>query len=206
MNGRSPVLKVDPYDILRYFYPDDTPLRRVLFKHSKQVCEKALEILKNTSFFLDTELVSTGALLHDVGILRCHAPSIFCTGSEPYIAHGMIGGAMLRAYGKEHDLDLEVFARICERHTGAGLSAEDIRAQGLPLPEKDFLPETPEEKLICFADKFYSKSGNMEEKSFEKVRRSMEKFGSDSLARFDEMTKLFLSSSFSRNFQNDIRK
>ena len=108
----------------------------------------------------------------------------------------MIGGAMLRAYGKEHDLDLEVFVRICERHTGAGLSAEDIRAQGLPLPEKDFLPETPEEKLICFADKFYSKSGNMEEKSFEKVRRSMEKFGPDSLARFDEMTKLFLPSSF----------
>ena len=185
-------MKPDPYNILRYFYPDDTSLRRVLFKHSEQVCGKALEILKNSSLSLDPELVSTGSLLHDVGILRCHAPSIFCTGSEPYIAHGMIGGSMLRAYGKEHDLDLEVFARICERHTGAGLSAEDIRAQGLPLPEKDFLPETPEEKLICFADKFYSKSGNMEEKSFEKVRRSMEKFGPDSLARFDEMTKLFL--------------
>lgn len=188
-------MKVDPYDILRYFYPDDTPLRRVLFKHSEQVCEKALEILKNSSLSLDRELVSAGAMLHDVGILHCHAPSIFCTGSEPYIAHGMIGGTMLRAYGKEHDLDLEVFARICERHTGAGLAADEIRAQGLPLPANDFLPETPEEKLICFADKFYSKSGNMEEKPFEKVRRSMEKFGSASLARFDEMAKLFLSPS-----------
>ena len=189
-------MKLDPYDILRNFYPEDSPLRRVLFKHSEQVCGKAMEILKNSSFSLDPELISTGALLHDVGILRCHAPSIFCTGTEPYIAHGMIGGAMLRAYGKKHDLDLEVFARICERHTGSGLSAEEIRTQGLPLPAEDFLPETLEEKLICFADKFYSKSGNMEEKSFEKVRRSMEKFGIASLARFDEMTKLFLPSSF----------
>lgn len=184
---------MDPYDILRYFYPDDTPLRRVLLKHSEQVRGKALELLEKSSLSLDPELVSTGALLHDVGILRCHAPSIFCTGSEPYIAHGKIGGAMLRTFGKEHGLDLEPYARICERHTGAGLTAEEIRAQGLPLPEEDFLPETPEEKLVCFADKFYSKSGSMEEKSFEKVRRSMEKFGSATLVRFDEMTKLFLS-------------
>ena len=187
-------MPLDPYDILRHFYPDETPLRRVLLKHSEQVRGKALEILEKSALPLDSGLVSTGALLHDVGILRCHAPSIFCTGTEPYIAHGTIGGAMLRTYGKEHDLDLEVFARICERHTGAGLTAEEIREQGLPLPAKDFLPETLEEKLICFADKFYSKSGSMEEKPFEKVRRSLEKFGPATLARFDEMTKLFLPS------------
>ena len=185
---------MDPYEILRYFYPDDSPLRRVLLKHSEQVREKALAILEKSSLSLDPELVSAGALLHDTGILRCHAPSIFCTGSEPYIAHGIIGAAMLRAYGKEHDLDLEPFARICERHTGAGLSASEIREQGLPLPEKDFLPETPEEKLICFADKFFSKSGSMEEKFLEHIRRSMVKFGPDTLARFDEMTKLFYGS------------
>lgn len=187
-------MPLDPYNILRHFYPDDTPLRRVLLKHSEQVREKALEILEKSALSLDSGLVSTGALLHDVGILRCHAPSIFCTGTEPYIAHGTIGGAMLRTYGKEHDLDLEVFARICERHTGAGLTSEEILAQKLPLPAKDLLPETLEEKLICFADKFYSKSGSMEEKPFEKVRRSLEKFGPDTLARFDEMTRLFLPS------------
>lgn len=188
---RETALNLDPYNILRHFYPDDTPLRRVLLKHSEQVRNKALEILKNSSLSLDPELISAGSLLHDVGILRCHAPSIFCVGTEPYIAHGTIGGAMLRTYGKEHDMDLERFARICERHTGAGLTAEEIRTQGLPLPAKDLLPETLEEKLICFADKFYSKSGSMEEKPLEKVRRSLEKFGSATLARFDEMQKLF---------------
>ena len=185
------LLKLDPYDILRHFYPDDTPLRRVLLKHSEQVREKALDILKKSSLSLDSDLVSKGALLHDIGIFRCHAPSIFCTGTEPYIAHGILGAAMLRTYGNEIGLDLEPFARICERHTGAGLSAKEILEQKLPLPARDLLPETPEEKLICFADKFFSKSGSMEEKTVEKVRRSLEKFGPDTLTRFDELKKIF---------------
>jgi uncharacterized protein len=50
---------------------------------------------------------------------------------------------------------MEKFARICERHTGSGLTAEEIVSGGLPLPERDFLPETLEEKIICLADKFF---------------------------------------------------
>ncbi len=55
---------------------------------------------------------------------------------------------MMREYGKETGLDLEPIARICERHTGAGLTIDDIRRQALPLPLKDLLPETVEEKLV----------------------------------------------------------
>ena len=88
-------------------------------------------------------------------------------------------------------MDLEPFALICERHTGSGLTTADIISQKLPLPEQDFLPLTPEEKMVCLADKFFSKSGDMEEKSFEKVRRSMAKFGDASLARFDNLWAFF---------------
>ena len=49
-------------------------------------------------------------------------------------------------------------ARVCERHTGAGLTKREIIEQELPLPQQDFLPETTEEKLICYADKFFSKT------------------------------------------------
>ena len=98
---------------------------------------------------------------------------------------------MLRQFGSDNRLDLEVFARICERHTGSGLSAEDIRDQDLPLPLQDFMPETPEEILICLADKFFSKSGDMAEKSFDSVHRSMAKFGPASLDRFEQMCRLF---------------
>ncbi len=179
--------EIEPLRILTFFYPENTPLRRLLLSHSEQVREKALEILRSSGRNLDAEQIATGAMLHDIGIGKCHAPSILCEGSADYIAHGIIGSEMLREYGRTHGLDLEPFARICERHTGSGLTAMEIRRQNLPIPERDYLPETPEEKLICLADKFFSKSGDRKEKTLEHIRRSMEKFGADSLRRFDEM-------------------
>jgi uncharacterized protein len=88
---------------------------------------------------------------------------------------------------------LEQIARICERHTGAGLTMRDIVEQKLPItPPRDLVPETLVEKLVCLADKFYSKSGDpSKEKDFERVRRSMMKFGADSTARFEELCRLF---------------
>ena len=186
--------EINPDVVIRHFYPEDTPLRRLLLRHCEQVRDKAFAILANPSrppLELDPGLVSAGAMLHDVGILQCHAPSILCEGTRPYIAHGVIGAEMLRAYGRSHGVDMEPFARICERHTGAGITAEELRIQALPLPERDYLPETPEEKLVCLADKFFSKSGDMQEKPLDKVRRSLEKFGTDTLERFDALCRLF---------------
>ena len=185
---------IDPNIVIRHFYPEDTPLRRLLIHHSALVREKALAILESPSrppLELDPQLVSAGAMLHDVGILQCHAPSILCEGSRPYIAHGIIGAEMLRDYGRTHGLDMEPFARICERHTGTGITAQEVRDQRLPIPERDYLPEMPEEKLICLADKFFSKSGDMLEKPASTVRRSLEKFGPDTVARFDVLCRLF---------------
>ena len=67
-----------------------------------------------------------------------------------------------------------------------------IETQNLPLPHKDFLPISLEEKLICFSDKFFSKTKLQKEKSLEKVRTSLTKYGEETLLRFDELCKLFL--------------
>ncbi len=166
-------------EIFLHFYPDETPLRALLWRHSVCVCEKALSLIRETGwsrYGLDQRQVERAALLHDIGVSRCHAPGIHCMGGEPYLRHGLIGGALLRAYGSEHNLDLEAYARVCERHTGSGLTAEEIREQGLPLPPRDFLPETPLEKLICYADKFFSKSGDGGEKPWDSVAASFRKF------------------------------
>ena len=183
----------DPDAILRHFYPEDTPLRRLLLRHSTQVRDMALRILDAPScpLALDRGLVSAGAMLHDVGILKCHAPSILCTGTLPYIAHGVTGAEMLREYGRAAGLDLEPYARICERHTGTGITADEVVSQRLPLPVRDYLPETPEEKLVCLADKFFSKSGDMAEKPPAVVRRSLEKFGPATTERFDALLRMF---------------
>ena len=38
------------------------------------------------------------------------------------------------------------------------VAVERIAAHGLPLPEGCYMPETLEEQLICYADKFFSKT------------------------------------------------
>lgn len=174
-------------EIIEHFYHNEPELRSVLQKHSEQVREKALQLAQAADLELDLELVSVGAMLHDIGIKKCHAPDIYCFGTMPYITHGIAGAAMLRQISP----DLEPFARICERHTGSGLTAAEIVRAQLPLPEVDLVPETPEEKVICLADKFFSKSGRMEEKPLPVIRKQMGKFGVDSLARFDELCQLF---------------
>ncbi len=124
-------------------------------------------------------------MLHDIGIFLTDAPGIHCHGTQPYICHGQLGGTLLR---QEH---LPRHARVAERHTGTGLTAEDIRRQGLPLPPQDFVPETLEEEIICYADKFYSKSRPEQEKSPEQALRSIAKFGPDGEQKFRQWMKIF---------------
>lgn len=171
--------------IARYYTPG-SDLWRVLTAHSRCVADKALACAARRGLDIDNAFVEEAAMLHDIGIVECDAPSIFCTGTEPYIRHGVIGASMLRAEG------LPRHARVCERHTGAGLTAAEIEVAGLPLPARDYLPETLEEKLICYADKFYSKSGDLAaEKPLDAVRRQMECYGAATLARFDELYSMF---------------
>ncbi len=167
-------------------YDENSDLFRLLWLHSEKVAAKAASCIARRNLQVDEEFVREAALLHDIGVFRCNAPGIFCTGPLPYICHGTEGRRLLEECG------LPRHALVCERHTGAGLSLADIERQGLPLPHRDMLPLSVEEKLICYADKFFSKSGDpSREKTLEEVRRSMAKFGQESLDRFDEMHRMF---------------
>jgi uncharacterized protein len=55
------------------------------------------------------------------------------------------------------------------------------------------LPKSNEEKIICYADKFYSKSENhlLIPKPVEKIKRKVSKYGKDKLERFEEFVDLF---------------
>ena len=69
---------------------------------------------------------------------------------------------------------------------------QDIIDQNLPLPHRDMTPQTTEEKLICYADKFFSKSGDYKtEKPLNRVINSMKRHGDDTLRRFMELNSLF---------------
>ena len=172
--------------IINKYYPEDDELRHILLVHSRAVADKALAIAdRHPELSLDRQFIEEAAMLHDIGIVRCNAPGIQCFGTEPYICHGRIGAEMLRAEGFPRH------ARVCERHTGAGITRRQIIAQKLPLPQQDFLPETMEEKVICYADKFFSKSHLDEEKTVEQAIASLSKFGEEGVARFREWVKMF---------------
>ena len=173
--------------ISRYFIPGSLAYN-MLIAHSRMVVSKCLEIAENISYQdPDKSFLREAAMLHDIGIFLVKAPDIGCYGSRDYVCHGYLGRDLLEKEG------LPIHALVCERHVGVGLSISDIMDWDLPLPARDMLPVTLEEKIICYADKFYSKKPDAlcSEKTLEEVRTDIRKYGDDKLQRFDEMTLLF---------------
>lgn len=102
-------------------------------EHCRIVSRYAREIAERASANVD--FVEVAALLHDIGRCKTHS-----------IKHGVVGGEILRSLG------LENFARVAERHIGAGISRREAKKLG--LQDKDYVPETLEEKIIAMADNF----------------------------------------------------
>jgi uncharacterized protein len=134
---------------------------------------------------IDPVFVEEAAMLHDIGVVFCNAPKIHCMGSHAYIEHGCLGAEILRQEG------LPKHASVAERHTGTGITIEQIVRENLPIPLQDYSPRTLEERLICYADKFYSKTKLGQDKPMSKIRQHLWKYGSDTVNRFDEMQVLF---------------
>lgn len=169
-------------EVFDKYYPE-SDARKILERHSRSVAELALYINDTRSLGLDPYDVECAAMLHDIGVFLTDAPGIGCHGTAPYIQHGFLGADLLRREGFP-----ERFARVAERHTGAGITSTDIVELGLPLPSDRILyPVTLLERLICYADKFYSKSGDMKRKPLERVRASMARHSDSTLQRFEEL-------------------
>ncbi|NHJ23143.1 MAG: HDIG domain-containing protein [Candidatus Lokiarchaeota archaeon] len=127
-------------------------------KHSIKVAEKALEIVESIkSVKLNNDLVEIGSLLHDIGRSKTHG-----------FNHALIGGKILKEMGYPSEL-----ARICETHILGGLDKVDAKSVG--LPEKNYLPNTLEEKIICLADKMMA--GTKEVTIEERFNKWFSKYG-----------------------------
>ena len=209
------LLPMDYLALLHRYYPEDNALRRMLLHHSRQVCARALQIVeRHPELGANRNLVEAGSMLHDIGIFLTDAPGIHCHGTAHYILHGSLGAQLLRNEAKQlkkekqQELQLqevelqevqlqeelhfyEALARICERHTGTGLTRQTIIERGLPDPHQDLLPETIEEQIICYADKFYSKSHLERERTIPQTLQSLEKFGDEGVEKFRHWTELF---------------
>ena len=141
---------------------------------------------KHPELNLDLQFIEEAAMLHDIGIFQTDAAGICCFGKYPYICHGYLGAELVRKEG------FPKHALVCERHTGAGLSLQNIIQQDLPVPHREMTPVSLEEQIICFADKFFSKSKLDHEKGIEKARKSVARYGEEGGKRFDYWCELFL--------------
>ena len=177
---------MNPLTIIRDYYSPQSEAYRYLVIHSEMVTRKALAVAEaHPELRLDRRFIAEAAMLHDIGIFRTNAPSIDCHGTFPYICHGMLGADLLRS------ISLPRHALVCERHTGTGLTRDDIIRQNLPLPLQDMVPISLEEKVIAYADKFYSKGDLRRKKPLDEIRQGIARFGAESLARWDQWQELF---------------
>lgn len=129
-------------ELLKKYAPNNSAFQKI-YQHSKAVQKAALAIAKEVQaqgHDLDLHFIKIGSLLHDIG--RFEAPPRH----EKSIQHGMIGAEILRKEG------LPKYAQLCERHIGAGITKEEIIKFKLPLPKKDLIPKTIEEKIVTYAD------------------------------------------------------
>lgn len=133
----------------------------------------------------DLEFIKEAAMLHDVGIFLINEPRLDCHGDKPYIAHGYLGRELLEKEG------LSRHALVCERHVGVGITLENIEKNNLPLPKRDMTPQSIEEKIICLADKFFSKKELLSEKTIEEIKSEAAGHGPENARRIEELLKIF---------------
>lgn len=119
-------------DLIEYVYTS-LECSDYIIDHCRVVYQRSLDI---TPFHdnVDLDCVKAGCMLHDVGRTVTNG-----------IEHAYIGADLLR--------ELNVDERIClmtERHIGAGIVASEAKLMG--LPEREYVPQTLEEKIVAHSD------------------------------------------------------
>ena len=109
-----------------------------VIEHCKAVSEFSVRVARAfvmRGINVNLRLVEIGGLLHDIGRSRTHS-----------VDHGSVGEEIARSLGLPQPV-----VRIIERHVGGGIPKEEAKRLGWPA--RDYLPETWEEKIVCYADK-----------------------------------------------------
>ena len=109
-----------------------------VINHCLAVTDFALQMankLKVKGLRIDLQLVEAGAILHDIGRSKTHG-----------IDHSLVGAQIAQQKG----LPLPII-NIIKRHIGAGIT--DDEAAWLEWPRDIYVPQTLEEKVVCYADK-----------------------------------------------------
>lgn len=119
---------------------------QIIIQHCITVSHFAVKIAKNIQakgVAVDLALVEIGGLLHDIGRSKTHN-----------VQHAFLGSQIVASFNLPESL-----IKIVERHTGSGIPSEE--AVKLGLPNRDFIPQTLEEKIVSYSDKLIDGDGEM---------------------------------------------
>lgn len=117
---------------------EESGCSKSVVNHTKTVAKLAVEIaeqLQRKGVKVDLELVEIGALLHDIGRAKTHS-----------VHHAVNGAEIAESLGLP-----ERVVAVIERHVGGGITEEEAKELG--WKPKSYLPESLEEKIVCYADK-----------------------------------------------------
>ena len=179
---------MDTLAILNKHYEKGSLSYKLLLRHSLLVKQKAVKVARRIpELNPDIAFIEEASMVHDIGIKFTDARLLGCSGKYPYLAHGYLGRNLMMKEGFPRH------AKVCERHTGVGITLEEIREHNLPLPKRNLVPISIEEKIICFADKFYSKIPSIvgKEKTISEIEKELEKFGKAKVEMFRRWCILF---------------
>ncbi len=180
--------QIDYFQIINKYIAPGSKTYEIYVPHVTLITTKALKIARNLNLSEEQlRFIEEAGMLHDIGIVKIKDEYFGCTGELPYICHLTEGAKILESEG------LPRHARVAERHAGVGIFKWQIEKQNIPLPPKDYVPETIEEKILSWSDIFFSKTpGNLlRERSLEEARAVVAHFGEEYGKRFDEWQKEF---------------
>lgn len=179
---------LDYFAIINEYIAPGTRTYKIYLVHAILVTHKALHIARRLNLPTQSlQFIEEAAMLHDIGVVKVNSPKMDCSGNLEYIAHGVAGAQILRAH------HLEPHALVAERHVGVGLTKEEIVSRDLPLPHEDFSPLSLEEKIITYADLFFSKREETlwKEDSADEIEQELAEFGADQVAIFRSWREQF---------------
>ncbi|MFD6951727.1 phosphohydrolase [Nocardiopsis sp. TSRI0078] len=173
---------------IRSLHLEHAPTREafdLVYTHCRIVCDLAERVVRANDLPVDADLVRAGCLLHDIGVYRLFDGSGGLDHAR-YVRHGVLGHGLLAGEGYP-----EALCRFCSHHTGVGITRDDVHLQGLPIPVDDYLPATPEEEVVMYADKFHSKADPPVFLTAGAYTRKVGRFGPDKAALFTAMVDRF---------------
>ncbi len=147
-----------------------------ILKHSIIVRDLSLFLAGFIKDKVDVDFLGNACMLHDIG---------YATAKDK-IRHGVVGAEFLRGQG------LEKYAKACERHIGIGITKDE--ALELGLGDKDLVPVTIEEKILCYCDNldFFDKETKIHtiKSSDDVVKRFTEELGSAYKAKTEKFNRM----------------